>query len=107
MRRPEPLDPAVEHELSALDAALAGAPDADAELALLVREVRAAAPRLDAAGPGRGRPPPPPRAAGGGGGGGPGRPPRAAPPPRPPPPVAPAPVVRPRSRVGGRRRGTG
>jgi hypothetical protein len=49
MRRPEPLDPAAERELSALDAALAGAPDADAELALLVREVRAAAPRLDAA----------------------------------------------------------
>src|SRR3954470_6917203 len=49
MRRPEPLDPVVERELSALDAALAGAPAADAELALLVREVRAAAPRLDAA----------------------------------------------------------
>jgi hypothetical protein len=49
MRRPEPLDPAVERELADLDAALAGAPDADAELALLVREVRAAAPRLDAA----------------------------------------------------------
>jgi hypothetical protein len=49
MRRPEPLDPAVERELAALDAALAAAPDADAELALLVRDVRAAAPRLDAA----------------------------------------------------------
>jgi uncharacterized protein DUF4349 len=53
MRRHEPLDPAVERELSALDAALAGAPDADAELALLVREVRAAAPRLDRAARGR------------------------------------------------------
>src|SRR3954470_788584 len=49
MRRPETLDPVVERELSALDAALAGDADADAELALLVREVRAAAPRLDAA----------------------------------------------------------
>ena len=37
MRRPEPLDPAVERDLAALDAALAGEPDADAELALLVR----------------------------------------------------------------------
>ena len=48
MRRPEPLDPAVERDLAALDAALAGEPDADAELALLVAEVRAAAPRPDA-----------------------------------------------------------
>lgn len=47
MRRPEPLDPAVEHELAALDAALSGAPDAHAGLAALVRDVRAAAPRLD------------------------------------------------------------
>jgi hypothetical protein len=49
MRRPEPLDAAVERELADLDAALTGAADADAELALLVREVRAAAPRLGAA----------------------------------------------------------
>jgi len=41
MRRREPLDPAVEAELAALDAALAGTPDADAELAALVRDVRA------------------------------------------------------------------
>ena len=45
MRRREPLDPAVEAELAALDAALAGTPDADAELAALVRDVRAVAPR--------------------------------------------------------------
>jgi len=45
MRRPEPLDPIVERDLAVLDAALAGAPDADAELALLVRDVRAEAPR--------------------------------------------------------------
>jgi len=53
MRRPEPLDPTVERDLAALDAALAGEPDAEAELALLVADVRAAAPRLDAAGRGR------------------------------------------------------
>jgi hypothetical protein len=53
MRRPEPLDPAVERDLAALDAALAGEPDAGVELALLVRDVRAAAPRLDAAARGR------------------------------------------------------
>lgn len=45
MRRPEPLDPIVERDLARLDAALAGAPDADAELAVLVREVRTEAPR--------------------------------------------------------------
>jgi hypothetical protein len=49
MRRPEPLDPTVERELASLDAALAGAPDADAELAALVRDVRAAAPQIDPA----------------------------------------------------------
>ncbi|MEA2380823.1 MAG: hypothetical protein QOH72_794 [Solirubrobacteraceae bacterium] len=49
MRRPEPLDPAIERELSALDAALDGAPDADAELAALVRDVRAEAPVFDRA----------------------------------------------------------
>ncbi|MEY2533345.1 MAG: hypothetical protein QOF29_1255, partial [bacterium] len=48
MRRPEPLDPTIERELAALDAALAGASDADAELAALVRETRATAPRPDA-----------------------------------------------------------
>src|SRR4051812_4678438 len=48
MRRPEPLDPVVERDLALLDAALADtpdAPDADAELAALVRDVRAEAPR--------------------------------------------------------------
>jgi Domain of unknown function (DUF4349) len=49
MRRPEPLDPVVERDLALLDAALAGAPDADAELAALVRDVRAEAPRPAAA----------------------------------------------------------
>jgi len=49
MRRREPLDPAVEAELAALDAALAGTADADAELAALVRDVRAVAPRPAAA----------------------------------------------------------
>jgi hypothetical protein len=44
MRRPEPLDPTIERELLALDAALAGATDADAELAALVCDVRATAP---------------------------------------------------------------
>jgi Domain of unknown function (DUF4349) len=49
MRRREPLDPAVARDLAALDAALAGAPadHVDAELAALVRDVGAAAPRLD------------------------------------------------------------
>ena len=45
MRRPEPLDPIVERDLAVLDAALTGAPDADAELVRLVRDVRAEAPR--------------------------------------------------------------
>jgi hypothetical protein len=45
MRRPEPLDPVVASDLAALEAALADAPDADAELAALVRDVRAVAPR--------------------------------------------------------------
>ena len=49
MRRRDPLDPAVEAELAALDAALAGTADADAELAALVRDVRAVAPRPAAA----------------------------------------------------------
>ena len=49
MRRPDPLDPVVERDLALLDAALAGAPDADAELAALVRDVRAEAPRPAAA----------------------------------------------------------
>ena len=49
MRRREPLDPVVEAELAALDAALAGTADADAELAALVRDVRAVAPRPAAA----------------------------------------------------------
>ena len=49
MRRREPLDPIVEAELAALDAALAGTADADAELAALVRDVRAVAPRPAAA----------------------------------------------------------
>jgi hypothetical protein len=49
MRRREPLDPAVEAELAAIDAALAGTADADAELAALVRDLRAAAPRPAAA----------------------------------------------------------
>jgi len=47
MRRPEPLDPAVERDLETLDAALAGDTGADAELAALVAEVRAVAPRRD------------------------------------------------------------
>jgi hypothetical protein len=45
MRRREPLDPVVEHDLDALDAALSGAPDADPVLTALVDDVRAAAPR--------------------------------------------------------------
>jgi hypothetical protein len=45
MRRPEPLDPAVERDLAALDAAVAEAPDADPELLALIRDVRALAPR--------------------------------------------------------------
>jgi len=49
MPRRETLDPIAERELAALDAALAGAsgPDFDAELAALVRDVRASAPRFE------------------------------------------------------------
>ena len=47
MRRREPtLDPAVAAELEALEAALAGDPAADPELAALVRDVRADAPAM-------------------------------------------------------------
>jgi hypothetical protein len=47
MRRREPtLDPAVAAELEALEAALAGAPAAEPELAALVRDVRAEAPAM-------------------------------------------------------------
>ncbi len=47
MRRHEPtLDPAVAAELEALEAALAGDPAAEPELAALVREVRAEAPAM-------------------------------------------------------------
>jgi hypothetical protein len=45
MRRREPLDPVAERDLALLDAAVAGAPDADPELARLVRDVRAEVPR--------------------------------------------------------------
>jgi hypothetical protein len=45
MRRRESLDPAVEHDLEALEAALSGAPGADPALVALARDVRAAAPR--------------------------------------------------------------
>jgi uncharacterized protein DUF4349 len=48
MRRREPtLDPAVAAELEALEAALAGDPAAEPELAALVRDVRAEAPVMD------------------------------------------------------------
>jgi hypothetical protein len=48
MRRREPtLDPAVAAELEALEAALAGDPAAEPELATLVRDVRADAPAMD------------------------------------------------------------
>jgi hypothetical protein len=49
MRRRETVDPAMDRDLAALDAALGGAaaPDVDAELAALVRDVRSAAPRFD------------------------------------------------------------
>jgi Domain of unknown function (DUF4349) len=48
MRRREPtLDPAVAAELEALEAALAGDPAAEPELAALVRDVRAEAPAMD------------------------------------------------------------
>jgi hypothetical protein len=48
MRRREPtLDPAVAAELQALEAALAGDPAAEPELAALVRDVRAQAPAMD------------------------------------------------------------
>jgi hypothetical protein len=49
MRRREttPLDPAVAAELEALEAALAGDPAAEPELAALVRDVRAEAPTMD------------------------------------------------------------
>ena len=47
MRRREPtLDPAVAAELEALEAALAGDPAAEPELAALVRDVRAEAPAM-------------------------------------------------------------
>src|SRR4051812_3856182 len=47
MRRHEPtLDPAVAAELEALEAALAGHPAAEPELAALVRDVRAEAPAM-------------------------------------------------------------
>ena len=47
MRRREPtLDPAVAAELEALEAALAGDPAAEPELAALVRDVRAEAPTM-------------------------------------------------------------
>ena len=47
MRRHEPtLDPAVAAELEALEAALAGDPAAEPELAALVRDVRAEAPTM-------------------------------------------------------------
>ncbi|HEY0364014.1 MAG TPA: hypothetical protein VGC83_17175, partial [Solirubrobacteraceae bacterium] len=47
MRRHEPtLDPAVAAELEALEAALAGLPAAEPELAALVRDVRAEAPAM-------------------------------------------------------------
>jgi hypothetical protein len=45
-RRDSTLDTAVVRELAELDAALAGAPDADPALALLARDVRAQAPRV-------------------------------------------------------------
>jgi hypothetical protein len=45
MRRHEPLDPAVERRLDALEAAMSGAPHADPVLSALVEDVRAVAPR--------------------------------------------------------------
>jgi hypothetical protein len=45
-RRETPLDPAVAAELEALEAALAGDPSADPELATLVRDVRVEAPAM-------------------------------------------------------------
>ena len=48
MRRREPtLDPAVAAELEALEAALAGDPAAEPELAALVRDVRAETPAME------------------------------------------------------------
>jgi hypothetical protein len=49
MRRSDVLDPAVAADLEALDAALAGAPDADPGLALFATELRELAPRPAAA----------------------------------------------------------
>jgi hypothetical protein len=46
-RRESTLDPAVAAELAALEAALAGDPGAEPELAALVRDVRAEAPTMD------------------------------------------------------------
>jgi hypothetical protein len=48
-RRETPLDPAVAAELEALEAALAGDPDAEPELATLVRDVRMEAPAMSPA----------------------------------------------------------
>jgi hypothetical protein len=48
-RRETTLDPAVAAELEALEAALAGEPTADPELAALVRDVRAQAPAMEPA----------------------------------------------------------
>jgi hypothetical protein len=48
-RRDTALDPAIAAELDALEAALAGDPAADAELAALVRDVRAQAPVMEPA----------------------------------------------------------
>ena len=45
-RRETPLDPAVATELDALEAALAGDPSAETELAMLVRDVRLEAPAM-------------------------------------------------------------
>ena len=48
-RRETPLDPAIAAELEALEAALAGDPSADPELATLVRDVRMEAPTMSPA----------------------------------------------------------
>jgi hypothetical protein len=48
-RRDTPLDPAIAAELEALEAALAGDPSADPELATLVRDVRMEAPAMSPA----------------------------------------------------------
>jgi hypothetical protein len=48
MRRREPLDPVVERQLDALEAAVSGAPRADPTLTALVEDVRAVAPRPSA-----------------------------------------------------------